>query len=145
MPEVLDPERGVLDEARLASARALEARVEGDDDKALLRQRLPVDVARGLLFAASDRVSADDRRIFARLVEARREMDIGGDVPVHVAVADVHGFHGLSPLRFHTLAPAGGPASCGRTDAFPCNASIPRSLQIGLSTELKNAGGLQSP
>ncbi|MFI6493717.1 hypothetical protein [Streptomyces sp. NPDC050564] len=78
--------------SRFAAAGGLEGRVEREDDEACLGERLAVHRPGGLFFAAADRVGADDGRVLLRRVEARREVDVRGDIDVLVLESD--GFHG---------------------------------------------------
>jgi hypothetical protein len=96
--EVFDPKRWVFDGTRLTAAGTLKTSVEGDDDEARLGERAAVDTARRLFLATADRVGADDCGILLALVENRREMDVRGDVSVHVSVSDCYAFHFVSAV-----------------------------------------------
>src|SRR5215471_3100504 len=53
---------------------------------------------------------ADDGGVPLPFIEGRWEMDVGGDLPVHVLVLEHHGFHDRPPRQHDTrqrwLAPA---------------------------------------
>jgi hypothetical protein len=99
---ILNPLGRIFNPSRASAGFALEAGVIGNDNETLLRERFAVDISRGLLLATSERMDTDERRIFPVLVETRREQNVRGDVPGHVCVLDLHGFHDLSPLKMRS-------------------------------------------
>jgi len=96
--EILYAQNRVFDAAWFTAAIALKARIECNDDKPLFRERFAVHVARGLLFATSNWVGADNRWILFLLIEIWRKVDIGGNVLIPVI-----DFHVLDVLRRHVF------------------------------------------
>jgi len=122
--EVLDSKNGIFDAARFAAAVALKTRIECNDNKAFLRERFAVHVARRLFLATSNWVGADNCRILLLLIEVRRKVDIGRNVPISVI-----DFHVLEIFRCHAITLLSS-ITIGEATSIPASRRIARSVSL---------------